>query len=178
MLKNLQIDTATLVVQLLGYAYDKVGRLNRLLAGKGCQEETVYDLVDVGPNNQFVVLGNTPMIVHNCQSVGHDAHVLFQVLTAEELSNNGFDWYPWHMDLHDCLMFAVHRDRAEEAAKLLKDVVYPKLNKMLGGEIHLKGEPNICLSWADDKDETYDWKTNEKTQSYLSAAARQKDGSV
>jgi hypothetical protein len=118
------------------------------------------------------------LVNSQCQSVGHDAHVLFQVLTAEELCNNNFDWYPWHMDLHDCLMFAVHKDQAEAATKLLKDVVYPKLNQMLGGEIHLKGEPNVCLSWADDKDETYDWKTNEKTQSYLTAAARKKDGSI
>lgn len=118
------------------------------------------------------------LVNSQCQSVGHDAHVLFQVLTAEELSSNGFDWYPWHMDLHDCLMFAVHKDQAEQAVKLLKDVVYPKLNKMLGGEIPLKGEPNVCLSWADDKDESYDWKTNEKTQSYLASTARKKDGSV
>lgn len=118
------------------------------------------------------------LVNSQCQSVGHDAHVLFQVLTAEELSGNGFDWYPWHMDLHDCLMFAVHKDQAEAAAKLLKDVVYPKLNKMLGGEIHLKGEPNICLSWADDKDETYDWKTNEKTQNYLATTTGKKDQCV
>jgi hypothetical protein len=102
-----------------------------------------------------------------CQSVGHDAHVLFQVLTAESLSSAQLDWYPWHMDLHDCLMFAVHRDQAEKAVDLLKNEVYPQLNRMLGGEIPLKGEPNICLTWADDKDESYDWKTNEKTQAYF-----------
>ena len=97
-----------------------------------------------------------------CQSVGHDAHILFQVLTAEFLSERQFDWYPWHMDLHDCLMFAVHESQAKAAVDLLKEVVYPKLNKMLGGEIPLRGEPNICRSWADDKDENYQWQTNKK----------------
>jgi len=97
-----------------------------------------------------------------CQSVGHDAHILFQVLTAEFLSERQFDWYPWHMDLHDCLMFAVHESQAKAAVDLLKEVVYHKLNKMLWGEIPLRGEPNICRSWADDKDENYQWQTNKK----------------
>jgi len=131
------------------------------------EKADVYDLVDAGPRQRFTVLGNTPMIVHNCQSVGHDAHVLFQVLTAETLTTQGLDWYPWHMDLHDCLIFAVRKGQAERAVDLLKDSVYPQLNHILGGEIPLKGEPNVCINWADDKDETYDWKTNEKTQAYI-----------
>lgn len=167
MLRNLQTNIATLVLQLLGYASVKVGQLNRLLAGRASQEEIVYDLVDVGPNNQFVVLGNNPIIVHNCQSTGHDAHVLFQVLTAEHLTANKFDWIPWHMDLHDCLMFAVRKEEAERAVDLLKNVVYPELNRMLGGSIPLKGEPNVCRSWADDKDEEFNWQTNEELQAYL-----------
>lgn len=102
-----------------------------------------------------------------CQSTGHDAHVLFQVLTAECLTKHKLDWYPWHMDLHDCLIFAVKASQAETAVALLKNNVYPELNRLLGGEIHLKGEPNVCLTWADDKDEGYDWKTSEKTQAYI-----------
>jgi hypothetical protein len=109
------------------------------------------------------------VISGTCQSVGHDAHVLFQVLTAEHLSSRGFDWYPWHMDLHDCLMFAVHKSQAKAAVKLLKEVVYPDLNRYLGGEINLKGEPNVCRSWKDDKDEGYNWETNEEVQGYLGA---------
>lgn len=101
------------------------------------------------------------------QSTGHDAHILFQVLTAESLSKHGLDWVPWHMDLHDCLMFAIRADQAQQAVDLLKQEVYPELNRMLGGEIHLKGEPNLCITWADDKDESYDWTKSEKTQAYL-----------
>ena len=105
-----------------------------------------------------------------CQSVGHDAHVLFQVLTAESLSKHGLDWIPWHMDLHDCLMFAVRADQAQQAVDLLKQEVYPQLNSILGGEISLKGEPNVCITWADDKDESYDWTTNQETQSRIQRA--------
>jgi DNA polymerase I-like protein with 3'-5' exonuclease and polymerase domains len=61
------------------------------------------------------------------------------------------------MDLHDCLIFAVREEQAAKAVDLLKTKVYPKLNHFLGGEIPLKGEPNVCRTWADDKDETYDW---------------------
>jgi hypothetical protein len=132
----------------------------------------VYDLVDAGPRHRFTVIGNSPVIVHNCQSVGHDAHVLFQVLTAEALTEKGLDWYPWHMDLHDCLMFAVKKDEAEMAVDLLKTTVYPKLNHMLGGDIHLKGEPNVCRSWADDKDEEFNWKENEEFQAWLGPQKR------
>ena len=92
-----------------------------------------------------------------CQSVGHDAHILFQILTAEALTAAGLDWYPWHMDVHDCLIFAVHKSQAVAASQLLIDEVYPKLNHMLGGAIALKGVPNICRTWADDKDEEYNW---------------------
>jgi len=91
------------------------------------------------------------------QSSGHDAHMLFQVLIAEHLSRDGFDWHPWHMDMHDCSMFAVRADQAEAACNLLTYVVYPELNKMLGGEIALKGDPNVCITWADDKDEERKW---------------------
>jgi DNA polymerase I-like protein with 3'-5' exonuclease and polymerase domains len=106
------------------------------------------------------------------QSVGHDSHILFQVLTAEALTEAGLDWYPWHMDLHDCLMFAVKKDEAEMAVDLLKTTVYPKLNHMLGGDIHLKGEPNVCRSWADDKDEEFNWKENEEFQAWLGPQKR------
>jgi DNA polymerase I-like protein with 3'-5' exonuclease and polymerase domains len=91
------------------------------------------------------------------QSSGHDAHMLFQVLIAEHLSRDGFDWHPWHMDMHDCSMFAVRADQAEAACNLLTYVIYPELNKMLGGEIALKGDPNVCITWADDKDEERRW---------------------
>ena len=107
------------------------------------------------------------VISGTCQASGHDAHILFQVLAAEELSTRGFDWYPWHMDLHDCLIFAVHKSQAKAATQLLKEVVYPELNRYLGGEINLKGEPNVCRSWKDDKDEGYNWETNEEIQNYL-----------
>lgn len=93
------------------------------------------------------------------QSTGHDAHILFQILTAEALTEAKLNWFPWHMDLHDCLMFAVKEEEAAKAVDLLKTVVYPKLNHMLGGEIPLRGEPNVCRTWADDKDEAYDWTT-------------------
>ena len=121
------------------------------------QEEDVYDILDAGPLHRFTVIGNSPMIAHNCQSTGHDAHMLFQVLIAEHLSRDGFDWHPWHMDMHDCSMFAVRADQAEAACNLLTYVIYPELNKMLGGEIALKGDPNVCITWADDKDEERRW---------------------
>ncbi len=107
------------------------------------------------------------LVNSQCQSTGHDAHILFQVLTAEHLSKGGFDWYPWHMDLHDCLMFAVHKSQAVAAVSLLKEQVYPELNRMLGGAIHLKGEPNVCKTWADDKNEERNWQKEEEFQAYL-----------
>jgi DNA polymerase I-like protein with 3'-5' exonuclease and polymerase domains len=107
------------------------------------------------------------LVNSQCQSTGHDAHILFQVLTAEHLTANKFDWIPWHMDLHDCLMFAVRKEEATMSVDLLKNVVYPELNRMLGGSIPLKGEPNVCRSWADDKDEEFNWQTNEELQAYL-----------
>lgn len=107
------------------------------------------------------------LVNSQCQSTGHDAHILFQVLTAEHLTANKFDWIPWHMDLHDCLMFAIRKEEATMSVDLLKNVVYPELNRMLGGSIPLKGEPNVCRSWADDKDEEFNWQTNEELQAYL-----------
>lgn len=98
------------------------------------------------------------------QSSGHDAHMLFQALIAEYLSNDGFDWYPWHMDMHDCSMFAVRADQAKAACDLLTNVIYPELNRLLGGEISLKGDPNVCITWADDKDEERKWEEDNRVK--------------
>jgi hypothetical protein len=108
------------------------------------------------------------------QSTGHDAHILFQILTAETLTKANLDWVPWHMDLHDCLMFAIRADQAQQAVDLLKQEVYPQLNRILGGEISLKGEPNVCVTWADDKDESYDWTQNEETQGRIQRQKNQR----
>lgn len=53
------------------------GRHRRVInAGESCcglaqretlGEEEVYDILDCGPNNQFVVIGDAPTVVHNCE---------------------------------------------------------------------------------------------------------------
>lgn len=124
----------------------------------------MYDLVDSGPRNRFVVLGNTPMIAHNCQSTGHDIHVLSQLLVEEAANHYGFDWFPWHMDIHDCFIAAVRTKEALDFAAMVEDEIVPVVNAMIGGLIKLRGSPNVCQTWAEDKDETYNWKSQERYQ--------------
>lgn len=135
----------------------------------------MYDLVDAGPRRRFVILGNGPMIAHNCQSTGHDVHMLTQLLVEEAAEYYGFDWFPWHMDIHDCFIAAVRTKEVLDFADMVRDEIVPVVNMMIGGLIKLRGSPNICQTWAEDKDEEYDWtKTGRYTEEVCPERPRQR----
>lgn len=93
-----------------------------------------------------------------CQSTGHDIHTLTQLLVEEAAEYYGFDWFPWHMDIHDCFIAAVRTKEVLDFADMVSEELVPVVNQVIGGLIKLRGSPNVCQNWAEDKDETYDWK--------------------
>lgn len=81
----------------------------RMGLGDGGHKTRVYDILNCGPRHRFTVLGDFPMIVHNCvQATARDAFAP-GLLTLED------DGLPVVMHCHDELTCEVPEDRAKEA---------------------------------------------------------------
>jgi hypothetical protein len=68
------------------------------------------------------------------------------------LTDNGFEWYPFIWDLHDCITVEVREEDAAAAKRILEQVAYEELNRWMGSAIGLKGEAVVGKTWGDLKE--------------------------
>jgi hypothetical protein len=128
----------------------KVGALKELQQQPQGKQK-VYDLLNCGPRNRFVILGDVPLIAHNCvQSTGHDCLVILIGIYWRLLEKHGIEAYQWG-EYHDQVIVEVREDQAEEAARLLDGAALTELNKQLGGLIRLRGDAQVIDNLAEAK---------------------------
>jgi len=115
----------------------------------------VYDLLNCGPRYRFVVLGDTPMIVSNCQSTGHDLHLYYIGIVQQLLKQEGIPWEPVIVDFHDQMIVEVDPKDADRVQYLMGVKAYEILNARVNGLIRIKGEANIVQNLAYAKVENW-----------------------
>ena len=76
--------------------------------------QQVYDILDCGPRQRFVVLGDCgPMIVHNCQSLA------FAIMKWQAMNIN--QRYPIAFNVHDEWVTTAPENEAQQAADFLTE---------------------------------------------------------
>jgi hypothetical protein len=95
------------------------------------------------------------MIVSNCQSTGHDIHILYIQIVQELLKREGIAWMPIIADFHDQMIVEVAPEDAERTKYLMGVKAYSILNAQIGGLIQLKGDANIVQNLAYAKVEAW-----------------------
>lgn len=91
----------------------------------GCYKE-VYDILDCGPRNRFVVKGKEePFIVHNCQAACRDIAAEKVVNLRKKFFDRGFTRDDAHivMTVHDEIIVCCKDELAEEVFDIMQDVM-------------------------------------------------------
>jgi DNA polymerase I-like protein with 3'-5' exonuclease and polymerase domains len=89
-----------------------------------------------------------------CQSTGHDVFMTFAELLAKALDNADIPYKPFNWDLHDACYFLVPDEYVSVARNIVDVVVVQQAARMLGGNVGLKWDANVCKTVADDKTES------------------------
>jgi DNA polymerase I-like protein with 3'-5' exonuclease and polymerase domains len=115
----------------------------------------VYDIINAGPNHRFTIQGErAPFVVSNCvQSSGHDLLDIYNLIVMDMLSQAKLTWYPWHIDIHDCMAVECPDGTVEEVKDIMLNKAFSRLNEMLEPRIPLRGDANVCKNLWDDKRE-------------------------
>ena len=97
---------------------DQIQIRPRGLWQRPCEEtqhtQQVYDILDCGPRQRFVVLGDCgPMIVHNCQSLA------FAIMKWQAM--NIHQHYPIAFNVHDEWVTTAPENEAQQAADFLTE---------------------------------------------------------
>jgi DNA polymerase family A/3'-5' exonuclease len=88
------------------------------------------------------------------QSAGHDCFMSFSKLLAQALGNAGIPYKPFNWDLHDACYFLVPDEYVSVARNIVDVVVVQQAARILGGNVGLKWDANVCKTVADDKTES------------------------
>lgn len=128
----------------------KVGRWNNLRNTNPSQGEIVYDILNCGPRNRFVVFGNTPFVVSNCQSTGHDIHMLAIQILRRRLMESGLP-YSWIIaDFHDEFILETKEGNEERVKEIIK-ATEVEVNEILKPYVPLRLDPCVGKNLADFK---------------------------
>lgn len=87
------------------------------------------------------------------QGGGHSVFMYLTMIIGQVLKDAGIDYRPYVWNIHDCVMFTVPTEQAEQTKNLLDGVVLDMLNKVMDGPVTFKAEANIVSSWWEDKAE-------------------------
>jgi len=119
------------------------------------RSEHVYDIINVGPNHRFTVMGDYPILVSNCvQSTGHDVLMLYIKILRETLDERGLP-YEWLIsDFHDQFLLETDVDAAKDIWQTVNDAE-DLLNKELDGDIRIQFDPQWIENFAQAKVEGY-----------------------
>jgi len=128
----------------------------------GVKDYEAFLLEELERNNGYVINGigrpvccaadYTKDIVNRVvQSTGHDIHMLYvrivnTLLNDEGIEHDGIVW-----DFHDQTILECNVEDVERVKYILGTKAYEVLNKELGGEIKLAGDPQIIQTMADAK---------------------------
>lgn len=91
----------------------------------GCEKE-VYDILNCGPRNRFVVKGEEePFVVHNCQAACRDIAAEKVVNLRKKFFERGFTRDDAHivMTVHDEIIVCCKDELAEEVFDIMQDVM-------------------------------------------------------
>lgn len=91
----------------------------------GCEKE-VYDILNCGPRNRFVVRGkDEPFIVHNCQAACRDIAAEKVVNLRKKFFDRGFTRDDAHivMTVHDEIIVCCKDELAEDVFDIMQDVM-------------------------------------------------------
>lgn len=79
----------------------------------------------------------------NTQSAGHDAHLLFVHIVDQMIKDEGLEAYPWIVDFHDETIWEVKDEHVDAVVEIFGTKAYDEINRQLGWECKLKGEPEV-----------------------------------
>jgi len=96
------------------------------------------------------------VVNQNCQSTGHDCHVIFMRIVADLLDEREIEWYPVIPDWHDQMIIEIRPEDADVVNDLIERVAYDMLNEAIGFDIPLAGEGQVVTNLAEVKVEDYD----------------------
>ena len=85
------------------------------------------------------------------QSTGHDLHVRFVLIVEEVMRANAIPFKWIITDWHDQSIIEVNQQDAVRVKDLLNVECYARLNKVLGGQIPLRGDAQIVKDMAEVK---------------------------
>ena len=113
--------------------------------------EEVFDILDVGPNHRFTVMGEHPTLVSNCiQSTGHTNLLTMLVHLKRLRTERNLDFRFVVCDFHDEFITECNPEDADAVVQLIADAL-EATNQELGGTIELQCPPEVCKSFADFK---------------------------
>lgn len=120
-----------ILTKIWGRTYNRIVSLisrsgDATISGEAKCEKEVYDILDCGPRNRFVVRGEVePFIVHNCQASCRD-------IAAEKVVNLRYKFFEkgWTRDdahivmtVHDEIIVCCKDELAEEVFDIMQDVM-------------------------------------------------------
>lgn len=91
------------------------------------------------------------IVNRSVQSAGHDCHILYMLIVEELLTINDikFNWII--ADWHDATTVEVSEKESDRVREIMQVQAYAKLNRIISGEIALKGEAKVVRSLAESK---------------------------
>lgn len=129
----------------------KGGRYRRSTHTSRNTLENVYDLLDVGSRNRFMVWGDYPFLVSNCaQSTAHDIHILATGKLDRKLREREVDFYWMISDFHDQFLLAVREGSEQVVIDAIAEVVR-EVNLELDAKVKLKMVGEVVETLADAK---------------------------
>ena len=120
----------------------------------------VYDVVNSGNRNQFVVLGKSPLIAHNCtsrfcQRTGHLILLVFLWKLWRTLVERNIPYESLIWDYHDETLPIIPIEYADTLRQIYKEIWDWINNDFLKSTIKLKAEPLFASSVAGVKCDDY-----------------------
>ena len=126
-----KVDCDGVLTKIWDWTYNRIVSLisrsgDATSCGKaGCEKE-VYDILNCGPRNRFVVKGKEePFIVHNCQAACRDIAAEKVVNLRKKFFERGFTRDDAHivMTVHDEIIVCCKDELAEEVFDIMQDVM-------------------------------------------------------
>lgn len=126
-----EVDCDGVLTKIWDWTYNRIVSLisrsgDATSCGKaGCEKE-VYDILNCGPRNRFVVKGkDEPFIVHNCQASCRDIAAEKVVNLRKKFFDNGWSRDDAHivMTVHDEIIVCCKDELAEEVFDVMQDVM-------------------------------------------------------
>ena len=125
------VDRNGVLTKVWDWTYNRIVSLiswsrDATISGEAKCEKEVYDILNCGPRNRFVVRGkDEPFMVHNCQAACRDIAAEKVVSLRNKFFDRGWSKDDAHivMTVHDEIIVCCKNELAEEVFDLMQDVM-------------------------------------------------------